>query len=241
VSIGADRSISGSVPTLELEPGNEITALSLLRAVVAGAAVPESPLVAKARDIAGRLTRARYAVLVHDAEPGVEPRNALRAEGLVALTQALNGPTRAALCSLRAGGNRVGAEAVLTSQTGYPFAVDYSRGYPRYQPGMRGIDQLQGGALQSVLIVGSAMLAENVASLLSSVPAVVIGPRASQAPFPARVAIDTGVAGIHEEGVAYRMDEVPLELRAPLSTSLRTVEVLSALSEAVRAAGTRSS
>jgi formylmethanofuran dehydrogenase subunit B len=38
----------------------------------------------------------------------------------------------------------------------------------------------------------------------------VVGPRASEAPFATDVAIDTGVAGIHEAGVAYRMDDVPL-------------------------------
>jgi hypothetical protein len=30
------------------------------------------------------------------------------------------------------------------------------------------------------------------------------------------VAIDTGVAGIHEAGIGYRMDDLPLPLQAPL-------------------------
>jgi formylmethanofuran dehydrogenase subunit B len=240
VTIGADRSSTGAALSLELEPDEEITALSLLRAAVAGAGGPESPLAARVRDIAGRLTHARYAVVVHDAEPTAEPRNVLRIEGLVALTQALNGPTRAALCSLRAGGNRVGAEAVLTSHTGYPFAVDYSRGYPRYQPGARGIARLQSGALQAALVVGSPPLTDTAGAALSSVPTVAIGPRASQAGFTTRVAVDTGVAGIHEGGVAYRMDEVPLELRAPLSAPRVTADVLATLSEALRTARARS-
>ena len=233
VSIGTDRSLATSV-TLELGAEEEITALSLLRAIVAGATVSDSPLAERLRDIAARLTRARYAVLVHDAEPTDEPRNPLRIEGLIALAQALNGPTRAALCSLRAGGNRVGAEAVLTSQTGYPFAVDYSRGYPRYQPERRGLVRLRERGLHSALVVGSAVFSEEDAAALSSVPTVAIGPRASQARFTTSVAIDTGVAGIHESGVAYRMDEVPLELRPPLSGPTTTADVLAALSEALR-------
>jgi hypothetical protein len=43
-----------------------------------------------------------------------------------------------------------------------------------------------------------------------------VGPRASNTPFPARVAIDTGVAGIHEAGIGYRMDDLPLPLQAAL-------------------------
>lgn len=237
VSVGADRSLATANLSLELEPEAEITALSLLRAAVAGAGLPESRLAAQVRDIASRLTRARYAVLVHDAEPTAERRNGLRVEGLVALAQALNGPTRAALCSLRAGGNRVGMEAVLTSHTGYPFGVDYSRGYPRYQPDLRGTAQLQSGALRSALVVGSPILGESVGATLSSVPTVAVGPRASEAGFTTRVAIDTGVAGIHEGGVAYRMDEVPLDLRPPLKGPRTTADVLGALSQALRTAG----
>jgi formylmethanofuran dehydrogenase subunit B len=234
VSVGTDHSLPGADLTVEIETDQEITALSLLRAAVAGAELPESPLTAPIRDIAGRLTRARYAVLVHDAEPTAEARNSLRIDGLVALAQGLNGPTRAALCSLRAGGNRVGVEAVLTSQTGYPFAVDYSRGYPRYRPEMRGMARLQSGSLQSALVVGSPPLTKAAGVALSSVPAVAIGPRASEAAFTARVAIDTGIAGIHEAGVAYRMDEVPLQLRPPLEGPRNTADVLAALGAVLR-------
>jgi formylmethanofuran dehydrogenase subunit B len=48
------------------------------------------------------------------------------------------------------------------------------------------------------------------------------------------VAIDTGVAGIHEGGTGYRMDEVPLSLRPPLAATRSTVGVLEALQGAIR-------
>jgi formylmethanofuran dehydrogenase subunit B len=174
-------------------------------------------------------------VLVHDGEPTAEPRNPLRAEGLIALTQALNGPTRAALSTLRAGGNRPGAESVLTWQTGYPFAVNHSRGYPQYTPADRALDRLARGGFTAALVVGSPPAEERVAAALGSIDTVAIGPRASQAPFTTRVAIDTGVAGIHEPGTAYRMDEVPLGLRPPLTTQRSAVQTLQALTDAVRA------
>ena len=50
---------------------------------------------------------------------------------------------------------------------------------------------------------------------LAAVPAVVIGPRASSAAsLRPRVAIDTGLAGVHDEGTALRLDDVPLPVRA---------------------------
>src|SRR5207247_3636897 len=87
-----------------------------------------------AAELARRLMQARYVALVADGEPGPAPSDPDRAEALVALAQALNGPTRCALSTLRGGGNRAGAEQVLTWQTGFPCAVDFARGYPEYRP-----------------------------------------------------------------------------------------------------------
>jgi formylmethanofuran dehydrogenase subunit B len=234
VSIGSDKGPAASDLSLELEPEMEIAALSLMRAAVLGRAVPAaSTQLTSSVEIATRLAQARYAVLVHDAEPTSQARDPLRVEGLIALTEALNQPTRAALSSLRAGGNRSGAEAVLTWQTGYPSAVEYSRGYPRYVPSERGLDRLAAGAFKAALVVGSTALDDTAQAALSTVSAVTIGPRASQAKFQSRVAIDTGIAGIHEGGTGYRMDEVPLPLRPPLSGQRSATETLRSLEVAI--------
>jgi formylmethanofuran dehydrogenase subunit B len=236
VSVGAEKAFGGADLSIELEPEEEIAALSFMRASVLGHSISAktSPGLARAGEIAVRLARARYAVLVHDAEATAERRDPLRTEALIALTQALNQPTRAALSSLRAGGNRLGAESVLTSQTGYPFAVDYSRGFPRYTPGERGLDRLARSGFTAALVLGSPVLEDWAHQAISQLNAVAIGPRASQAAFNPRVAIDTGVAGIHEGGIAYRMDEVPLSLRPPLSGPRATTDALGALTGAIR-------
>jgi formylmethanofuran dehydrogenase subunit B len=235
VNIGADKGPAGADLTITLDPSEEIAALSLMRAALLNHPSHDlSPNLAGAVGLVGRLTGARYAVLVHDAESTAEPRNPLRAEGLIALVQALNEPTRAALSSLRSGGNRTGAEAVLTWQTGYPLAVDYSRGHPMYLPGDRGLSRLAQGRFTAALVVGSPSLEGEAVKALGGIDTVAIGPGASQAPFKTRVAIDTGVAGIHEGGTAYRMDEVPLSLRPPLTGQRSAVQTLQALTEAVR-------
>jgi len=239
VSVGQDRGPSGADIELALTPEQEITALSVLRAVAAGNALGElpSPLQAFA-DLGARLVSAKYAVLVHDAEPGAESsRDPFRAEGIIALAQALNGRTRAALSTLRAGGNRSGAEAVLTWQTGYPMAVDFAAGVPRYAPAARALASKSGAnGVVAVLVAGAAAgFASELADMTRGVPVVIIGPRASEAPFRAHVAIDTGVAGIHEGGTAYRMDDVPLPLRPVLPGQRSAVETLAALLGAVRA------
>jgi formylmethanofuran dehydrogenase subunit B len=235
VSVGSDKALAGADLALELTPEQEIPGLSLMRAAVLGHRVPaQSPVASITAEASARLTRARYAVIVHDAEPTDEPRNPLRAEALIALAQALNTRTRCSLCSLRGGRNQVGAEAVLTWQTGYPIGVEYSRGFPRYLPGERGVSRLLRGAYAAALIAGSPRLEPDAQAALASRSTVVIGPRASEAPFRSTIAIDTGVAGIHEGGIAYRMDEVPLTLRPPLPSPRSTAEVLIALHGALR-------
>jgi formylmethanofuran dehydrogenase subunit B len=236
VSVGSERGPKGAEVSLDLKLDEEIAALSVMRASLLGHPMEKVPQrIKQAVEIAERLSRARYAVLVHDAEPTEQSRNPLRVEALIALAQALNGPTRAALISLRAGGNRPGAEAVLTSQSGYPFSVDYSQGHPRYLPTERGLDRLAAGAFRSALVVGSLPEDDRAQAALAQVSAIAIGPRASEATFQTRVAIDTGRAGIHEAGTAYRMDEVPLQLRAALEGPRSTTETLRALISVVRA------
>ena len=60
------------------------------------------------------------------------------------------------------------------------------------------------------------------------------GPGASAALFTPGVAIDTGTAGIHDSGTAFRMDDVPLPLRAALhavAPPLSALTVVRALAE----------
>src|SRR5205823_13327899 len=112
----------------------------------------------RARGLAPRLLAGRYVAIVADAEPddghAVDPG---RAGALISLAQALNGPTRAALSLLRGGGNRSGADAVMTSQTGYPASVDFTLGHPRYRPhDGNAAARLARGDVDALLVVRAA-------------------------------------------------------------------------------------
>jgi formylmethanofuran dehydrogenase subunit B len=83
-------------------------------------------------------------------------------------------------------------------------------------------------------VAGSAAALGDPAVPLDRIPTVVIGPAAS-AVKGAKVAIDTGVAGIHEPGIGYRMDDVPLPLTPVLPTPRGAAETLMRLLGALRA------
>jgi formylmethanofuran dehydrogenase subunit B len=217
VDVGTRRGPVDADVRVAIPEDGEIDALGAMRAAVQGRAVGGDGVRA-AVDLAGQLTRARYVVLIADAEPETGSGDPDRAEALITLAQAINGPTRGALSTLRGGGNRSGADAVLTWQTGFPFAVDFGCGYPTYRPHAGAAERLANGEVDVALVIGApATLPDAVARGLAGVVTVAIGPRASAAAWKPAVAVDTGVAGIHEGGTAFRMDDVPLPLRPALN------------------------
>ncbi len=231
VHVGA----KGTPGAVQLAAGDELAALALLRAIALGLAptVPEGWQAIAA--LGSTLMRAKYAVIVADGEDdGDDARAGMRAEALIALAQALNTPTRAALVTLRAGGNRTGVESLLTWQTGFPFSVDFSPGHPTFTPDRRGLRELVGGRFSAALSSGDwRALPDSARRSLAPRGVVVIGPRASESPLGAEIMIDTGIAGLHEGGTAYRMDDVPLPL-TPLVSGMRSAAItLDALADAV--------
>ncbi len=243
VDIGRRRGPADADRRIDIPEEHEVGILTAATALVtagANGARRSHGSWTQAAELTALLVASRYAVLVVDGEPeeggSGSASDAGRMAALTALTQVLNGPTRCALSVLRAGGNRSGAEAVFTSQTGYPAAVDFARGYPRYLPydGTAGA-RLADGRIDFALIIGSAdLIPADVLSGIASKPCAVIGPRASDSPLAARaIVIDTGVAGVHEAGTALRMDDVPVPLRVLVSGPPETFRVLRALRERV--------
>jgi formylmethanofuran dehydrogenase subunit B len=193
-----------------------------------------SNAIATGRDRGGLLDailRGRYVAIIADAEgDDANPVDRGRAAALLSFTQALNGPTRCALISLRAGGNRSGAESCLTAHTGYPAAVDFSTGYPRYRPHDSALERLSRGAVDVALIVGAVgLVPPGLLDRLAGITTVVIGPRATESALAATAAVDTGVVGIHESGTALRMDDVALPLFAAIAGPPATVDIVTAL------------
>src|SRR5205814_1363267 len=138
------------------------------------------------------------------ARYAVEPRGLAAPRGRASRTViavdvgAGRGPADADARVAIGGGDRSGADAVLTWQTGFPFAVDFAAGFPTYRPHAGGAALLAAGEIDAALVVGSpASVPEPLVGALTGLPSIAIGPRASAASFNPAVAVDTGVAGIH--------------------------------------------
>ena len=218
VDVGDARGPADADRRVAVGDADEVATLIALGALVGEAPASEGAGTAwdRARELAAPLRAAKYAAIVADAEPGDGgPRDSGRAGALIALAQRLADTTRGALVTLRAGGNRNGADAVMTWQTGFPMAVDFARGAPRYVP----LRNDAATRADVALVVGDAgLIPANVLEALAEVRCVSVGPRASEGVLASgeNIVVDTGVAGIHEGGAALRMDDVALPLRPSL-------------------------
>ncbi len=159
-------------------------------------------------------------------------------EALLQLVTDLNDHTRFYARRMRRYGDVAGADSVLAWQTGYPFGVNFSAGYPRYQPGeFTGPEMLIRKEIDAAILVGSETandLPPAALEHLRTIPTIVLDSPGNVCPVSAAVNFITAVYGIHRPGTAYRMDEVPLPLKVLVPTDYPSdAEVLHALRLAV--------
>ncbi len=147
---------------------------------------------------------------------------------LLHLVAELNAITRFTARRMRLQGDVSGADNVLCWQTGYPFAVDFSRGYPRYNPGEYSAnDLLARGDVDLCVLIGAETLpffSPAAIDHLRSIPVILLDYPGTTSLVPAEVRITTAVYGLHAAGTVYRMDNVPIPLRAMAPSELPTDE-----------------
>ncbi|MFO0880428.1 MAG: formylmethanofuran dehydrogenase subunit B [Gemmataceae bacterium] len=154
-------------------------------------------------------------------------RNGMRTvEALLRLGIDLNRHTRFYVRRMRVSGDVAGADSVLAWQTGFPFAVNLGRNWPRYNPGeFTGPDMLARNEVDACLFVGGGGVRRfepAARAALAQVPTILLDGPDAEPLFTPTVRFVTAVPGIHLAGTVYRMDEVPIEARAVLSCGYPT-------------------
>jgi formylmethanofuran dehydrogenase subunit B len=215
---------------LQVEPEKDFEAIWTLRMMLRGD-VPDAAAVTgippqKLADLLDRMRRCKYGVIFFGfgLSRGRNGHNTV--EALLKLVRDLNQYTRFSVRRMRGSGDVTGADMVLAWQTGYPFSVNLARGYPRYNPGEYSAqDVLERREADACLLVGShgtQRLSQGARSHLSEIPTIVLDSPVADVPIRPTVRFTTAIYGIHAKGTAYRMDEVPLPLKAFLPSEYPT-------------------
>ncbi len=135
----------------------------------------------------------------------------------IALTRDLNRKTKFVISPMRGHFNVTGANVVFAWSTGYPYALDFSQGYPQYNPGeFTAIDLLRRGDIDAALVISSdpgAHFPKAAVQNLMKHPLITINPDMNAISRLGDVVFPTQWCGIEYEGTAYRMDHVPIMLR----------------------------
>jgi formylmethanofuran dehydrogenase subunit B len=135
----------------------------------------------------------------------------------IKLTKDLNRKTKFVIMPMRGHFNITGANVAFAWQTGYPYAIDFSQGYPQYNPGeFTAIDLLKHGDNDATLVISSdpgAHFPKPSIQKMMTHPLIVINPDWNCTSRLGEVVFPTQWCGIECEGTAYRMDHVPIMLR----------------------------
>ncbi len=225
---------------LPVEPGKDFEALWTLRCLVRGVpvdrAAPAGAPLPLLVELARRMQSCRCGVAFFGLGLSMTGLGHRSVEALLSLVSELNDYTRFYARRMRVQGDVTGADSVLAWQTGFPFSVNLARGYPRYNPGeFSAHDMLARGEPDACVLVGSegvARFAPAALAHLRAIPTIALDyPTVESVPRPT-IRFTTAVYGIHRHGTAYRMDEVPIPLRAFLPTDYPSdAEVLNRLEE----------
>jgi len=206
---------------IQVEYGKDYELLGALRAVVNGNEVAgEEVAGVKKEDIyelAEKMKNCQFGIIFFGLGLTMSSGKHRNVDNAISLTKDLNRHTKFSIMPMRGHYNVTGFGEVLTWQTGYPFAVDFCRGYPRYNPGeTTATDVLQRGEADAALIVASDPVAHfprKSVEHMARIPLVYIGPHFTLTSELADVFIPSTFVGIETEGTAYRMDTIPLNTR----------------------------
>jgi formylmethanofuran dehydrogenase subunit B len=212
---------------LEIEPHQDFEALWTLRGLLKGIEPAEGARTGlpldQLKDLARRMRTCRCGIIFFGYGLVLQPMGNHVVEALLQLVTELNRETRFYARRMRVGGDVSGADSVLCWQTGYPFSVNFARGYPRYNPNeFSAADSLERGEPDAAVLIGSTRLdcfPPAALKHLERIPTILIEHPYGIVPFQPQLRITTAVYGIHRHGTAYRMDEVPIPLRPLLKST----------------------
>lgn len=224
VDVRKTKSAKAADIYIPIRPRKDFEALWTLRALANGLELDAEQIEQETgvalsvwQDLMDRMKRAKFGVIFFGMGVTMTRGKHANSEALLALTRDMNRHTRFVCKPNRGHGNVTGADNVVSWRTGYPFAVNLGRGYPRFNPGeYTASDMLGRGEADAAMIISSDPMAnfhQAAREHLQSIPYVALDPKETPTTRHAAVAFHVATYGINVPGTVYRMDDVPIPLR----------------------------
>ncbi|MHC1604263.1 MAG: formylmethanofuran dehydrogenase subunit B [Candidatus Syntropharchaeales archaeon] len=218
---------------VKIDPGYDYMAFSALRTILAGHAdvVPDTVGgVAKEKlvEMVDAMKSCEFGVIFGGMGLTHTRCRYKNLENVISLVDELNAHTKFTLIPMRGHYNVNGSGHTLAWLTGYPFAIDFSRGYAWYNPGETASnDVLLRREVDAMMAIagdpGAHFPGESLRHMVK-IPLIQIDPYANPTTELADIVIPTAVSGVEVDGTAYRMDGVPIRTRKVVETEYLTDE-----------------
>jgi len=230
---------------IKINSGKDYELISIIRASIKGYTttenVEEITGVSKQdiEELINRMKAAKHGILFYGMGLTQSFGKELNADGAISLVKDLNEWTKFSIIPMLGHYNVAGAVHVWGWQSGYPFSINFSLGFPRYNPGEFSATQiLTRKECDAALIIATdpiAHLPNEAARHLASIPVITIDPKISLTCLISDVVIPCSTTGIEAEGTAYRMDGIPLRLKKIRNSEfLSDKEILERIIESIK-------
>ena len=223
---------------VQVKPGKDFEVLWALRALVKGKKISDE--IEKETgvsrelldDLVTRMKNAQYGVLFFGMGLTMTRGRHFNSGALLSLAADLNEYTHFVAKPVRGHGNVTGADNVVSWQTGYPFGVNFNRGYPRFNPGeFTTTDVLSRGEADAAMIIASdpaSNFPKKAIEHMKKIPIISLDAKETVTSKIAKVRFAVATYGINTGGTVYRMDDVPISLRpafdSPFPTDQQVLE-----------------
>ena len=208
---------------MQIKPGKDFEALWALRALVKGkkirADIEDETGISREvlDDLVTRMKNAQYGVLFFGMGLTMTRGRHFNSGALLSLAADLNEFTHFVTKPVRGHGNVTGADNVVSWQTGYPFGVNFNRGFPRFNPGeFTTTDVLSRGEADAAMIIASdpaSNFPKRAIEHMKTIPIISLDAKETHTSKIAKVRFAVATYGINTGGTVYRMDDVPISLR----------------------------
>jgi len=206
---------------VQVEPNKDYEILEALRCLVSDQELDVDTVggvpVDYLEEVADAMVNCEFGVIFFGLGLTASAGRFRNVEIAIALTRDLNRKTKFVISPMRGHFNVTGANVVFAWTTGYPYALDFSQGYPQYNPGeFTAIDLLKRGDNDATLVISAdpgAHFPKPAVQNMMKHPLITINPDMNCISRLGDVVFPTQWCGIEYEGTAYRMDHVPIMLR----------------------------
>ncbi|TXT62832.1 MAG: Tungsten-containing formylmethanofuran dehydrogenase 2 subunit B [Promethearchaeota archaeon] len=206
---------------IQVNPSEDYELFSALRSILRGVEVEEESIsgvpIQQIRDLVEKMKNCNYGVIFFGLGLTHSLAHHRNVENAICLTRELNDYTKFLIQPMRGHYNVAGSNIVFSWNTGYPLAIDFSRGYPRYNPGEYStVPVLLRDEIDVSIIVATDPVLNlpgpAVENLLKH-PVISVEPHETPTSALADIVLPVKISGVECEGTAYRMDNVPIRLR----------------------------